>query len=55
MKKNWTFAAIAIILSIAAVVVAFLAGKKWNEDQDQDPDQDYEEETGKEDNQDGKE
>lgn len=55
MKKNWTFAAIALILAVAAVVIAFIAGKKFSEDPDQDPDQDYEDETGKEENQDVKE
>lgn len=54
MKKNWTFAVIAAVLAIAAVAVAFIAGKKWSEDPDLYPDQDYEDEPGKEDNQDGK-
>lgn len=54
MKKNWTFAVIAILLSIAAVAVAFIAGKKFVEDPDQDPDEDLDEETEKVD-QDGKE
>jgi len=59
MKKNWTFAAIALILAVAAVVVAFIAGKKFTEDPDQDPededlDQDPDDKPEKNDDQDGK-
>jgi len=55
MKKNWTFAAIAIILAVAAVVVAFIAGKKFTEDPDPGPDPDPEDlEPDQNDNQDGK-
>lgn len=54
MKRNWTFAAIALLLSLAAVAVAFIAGKKFTEDPDLDQDEDQDEETEKPD-QDGKE
>jgi hypothetical protein len=29
MKRNWTFAVIALIAAVAAIVFAFLAGKKY--------------------------
>jgi hypothetical protein len=45
MKKNWTIAAIALILSIAAVVVAFMAGKNFANNPDLEDPEDEPEET----------
>jgi hypothetical protein len=54
MKKNWTFAAIAGILAIAAVTFAFIAGKKYSAEPDQDPDQDDDQDDNAKDDKDDK-
>ena len=55
MKKNWTVAAIALTLAVAAVAVAFIAGKKFTEDPELDPDSDPEDlEPDQNDKKDGK-
>jgi LPS O-antigen subunit length determinant protein (WzzB/FepE family) len=49
MKRNWTFAMIALVAAIIAVVCAFLAGKQWNESQEDDSPNESQETDEKED------
>jgi hypothetical protein len=49
MKRNWTFAVIALLAGAAAIVFAFLAGKQWNDEPDPDPNEDPNEDPEKKD------